>query len=58
MFKHTLKKMVLTAATVMVLSSMAAPAAMAAPINKLPPIPEPYPPCWPIALPGCHLTLY
>jgi hypothetical protein len=50
MFKQTLKRMVLTGVTVMVLASLAAPAAMAAPISK-----EGYSPlgpCWPIYIPG------
>jgi hypothetical protein len=58
MFKHTLKRMVLTGATVMVISSMAAPAAMAAPINKgYDPWPAPNA-CWPIWYPACEFKLY
>ena len=50
MFKQTLKRMVLTGATVTVLLSMAAPAVMAAPISKGY---GPLDPCWPIHVPGC-----
>ena len=54
MFKQTLKKMVLTGATVMVLLSMAAPAAIAAPISKGY---DPLDPCWPIYTPGCEILI-
>ena len=57
MFKHTLKKrMALTGAPVMVLLSMTAPAAMAAPISNGFHLPGDA--CWPIYYPGCELKLY
>jgi len=59
MFKHTLKSVVLTGATIMVLLSMTAPAAMAAPkIDWRPGEPLPGSACYPIYYPGCELKLY